>query len=316
MKIVVLNKCFFDEKHLYRLRKFGSVTIFEDTRTEKDLILRLQGTNIAIANGMIAPFTKKVFASCIDLRFLILNSTGFDFVDINAALAHGIKVANLPGYATDAVAEHALALILSVNRKIIMQDNKMRERCFEINPAKKESLGFLSQNLRGKTLGIFGFGAIGQRVANLALGMDMRVIAYDHGEYPPSVKAGKVNKQQLLRESDIISLHLPLTSETLHIIGPKEFRLMKRGAIIINTSRGGLVDEKALYGSLKSGKLSGAGLDVLSHTSRQNKLLKLSNVVSTPHSAWWTRESLGNQSEMIVQIIEKIMSKKLVKFVL
>lgn len=309
MKIVVLNKCFFEKKHIDRLRRFGSVIFYKDTRTEDKVILRLRGAAIAIANGMVAPLTKKVFARAADLRLLVINSTGVDFVDLDAARRYGIKVANLPGYATDAVAEHAFALIFSINRKIIMQDRKMRGKCFEINPTDGGNLKFLSSNLRGKTLGIFGFGAIGQRVAELGLGINMKVIAYDRVRRPFSRKAHWVSRKKLIRESDVLSLHMPLTSETLHIIGSQELRSMKRGAILINTSRGKLVDENALYRSLKNGTLAGAGLDVLADFSPKNPLLKLPNVVLTPHSAWWTKESLHNQAEMIVQTIEKLLRK-------
>lgn len=316
MKIVVLSKCFFSEKHVARLKRLGKVLFYSDTRSETEAVKRLRGAAIAVANGMICPFTDQVFGNAKELRLLVLNSTGFDFVDLKAARKHKIRVANLPGYASEAVAEHVFALLFSVSRNILWLNGKMRNSRFQINPAVGQNLKLLAHNLHGRTLGILGYGSIGQRVAKLGLGMGMNVIVNSRTRRAVPRDIRWVSKSEILRKSDVISLHLPLSKQTSGIIGRSELQVIKPGAILINTARGGLIDETALYDALKTKRLLGAGLDVLSHSASTNRLLKLKNVVFTPHSAWWTTDSLQNQAESIVQIIENYTHKKPVSFVI
>lgn len=308
MNIAVLNPCFFTSGQLKRLRNCGKVFIYHDTDSERKTILRLRGINIAIANGLFAPLNNRVLREAKDLRLLVINSTGFDFVDINTAQAMGIKVANIPGFSTEAVAEHTFALILSVLRKIPLGDREMRKNTFEINPARKHSQKYLGTILQGKTLGIIGLGTIGQRVAGLGMAFGMNVIAYNRtSRHILNIRLMSLKK--VLKKADVISIHLALTPATENIISEKELNMMKPTSIIINTSRGKLINTQALVRILRLRKISGAGLDTATDIENSS-LLKMDTVVFSPHSAWWTKESLQKQSEIIIQNIETFIKGK------
>lgn len=309
MKITILNKCFFSKSHIKRIKKLGTVRLFTNTHTEAEAIKRLKGAEIAVANGLYAPLTKTILKNADALKLLIVNSTGFDFVDIDIAKKRGIKVANTPGFATDAVAEHAIALMFAVIKKIINEDRTIREKPFEINPARQDDRRFLGSNIRGKTLGIIGFGFIGKRVAELGIGLGMRVIVYNKTlKKTRGIKF--MSLTNLLKESDVISIHTPLTSETKNLIDKKKLSLLKPTAILINTARGDIIDSDALYDTLKKNRITGAGIDVFTGINRFSPILKLDNVVFTPHSAWWTEESVSKQAELIVSTIESFINKK------
>lgn len=313
MRIVVLNNCFFSEKQLKDLRRLGELKVYDKTDSEKKIISRLKNADIAVANALFAKFSKKVFKK-IKLKLLVINSTGFDFVDIPAARAAGIKVANTPDFATESVAEHAIALIFSVTKKLNLADRLYRERPFEVNPDKLSSKKLVGENIAGKTIGIIGLGRIGKKVAELCSGLGMDVIAYDC-EYKKTSKARITSLENLLKKSDIVSLHLPLTPETNNIISEKKLKMMKPTAVLINTARGNLVNTRALYKALKSGSIAGAGLDVLTGIPRNHPILKLKNVVFSPHSAWWTKKSLENQTHTIIKSIKAFIKKRPVNIV-
>lgn len=313
MNIAVLNPCFFTNGQLKRLHDCGKVFIYHDTDSERKAIRRLRGIDIAIANGLFAPLNNRVLREAKNLRLLVINSTGFDFVDINTAQAMGIKVANVPGFSTEAVAEHTFALILSVLRKIPSGDMEMRKNIFEINPERKHSRKYLGTTLQGKTLGIIGLGTIGQRVAELGMAFGMNVIAYNRTKkHVRHIKMATL--EEVLKKSNVLSFHLALTPDTENIISKHEFKLIRPGAIIINTARGKLIDTRALIKSLKSKKIAGAGLDVVESFDENISLAKsiagFDNVVLTPHIAWWTTESLEKQSEIIVQNVEAFIKGK------
>lgn len=303
MNISILNECFFTKEHLDKLRSFGNLTIYEDTTTEEEAIKRLRDADIAIADCLIAPLNRKVFDSVNNLRFLSLNTTGYDAVDLQAAKEKGIKVANVPGFATDSVAEQAIALMFGVIRKVALGDKAMRKNPFQIDPGKKEEQKFLGFNVRGKTLGVVGLGAIGQRVAELGKGLGMNVIGYNR-TVKDLADVKMVSLEELLKDSDVISVNLKLTPETEYIIAEKELSLMKPTAIIVNTARGKHIDTKALYEALSSDKIAGAGLDVIEDWVDSNPLLKLDNVVLTPHEGFFTKESLTNLADIIINNVE------------
>lgn len=305
MKIAVLNGSFFDDEEIKKLRRLGDeVKVFDNTYTESEAIERLKGVNIAVADCLTTPLNHRVLNSADSLRLLALNTVGYDTVDLNTATRKGIQVANVPGHSTEAVAMHVFALMLAVSNKIVRLDALMRLQPFEIDPANTEHRAqFLGFSPVGKTLGIIGLGDIGQRVAQIGNALGMRVIAYNRS--PRNIPGvTMVPLEQLLRESDVVSLHLPLAKETEKIINAERLQMMKPTAILINTSRGGLVDEEALAVALQSHKIAGAGLDVLSNLSPNNPLLKLDNVVLTPHSAFFTQESLKNCAEQVIQNIK------------
>lgn len=307
MKIVILNRCFFKPQHMAQLRSLGELRMWKDTRDESTLIRRIEGAEVVIANGLYAPLTERVFRRAPKLRLVVLNSTGYDFTDTVKAKKYGVLIANTPNFSTEAVAEHTLALIFAIAKKIPRSDRLMRRGPYEINPARSRDLKLMGFTLGGKTLGIIGLGNIGTRVAELGSAVGMKVIAHSRAPKPKG-KIELVALKKLLQSSDVISLHLPFTPKTIHIIGERELSLMKPEAILINTARGKLIDERALYKYLCVRKISGAGLDVLDDYSPKNPLLRLPNVIFTPHSAWWTKESVEKQADLIVDTVTAFVS--------
>jgi phosphoglycerate dehydrogenase-like enzyme len=310
MRISVLNGNFFDEQDIKQLREIGDdVKIYENTFTKKDAIERLKGTDIAVVDGVTTPLDAEVLKSADKLKLIAINSVDPDGIDMDTATIQGIQVANVPGYSTDAVAAHVFALLLAVSKKILSSDSAMRQHPFQIDPASKDDRKYLGFNPVGKTMGIIGLGQIGQRVAQIAKAMGMDVIAYNRSPRNiPGVKM--VSLDQLLRESDVISLHLPTSKETKNIIDAEALLKMKQGAILINTGRGSTVDESALAVALQSGKLAGAGLDDIVDWSNNNPLLKMENVVLTPHSAFYTPEALKNSANQVIQNVKAFIEGK------
>lgn len=314
MKIAILNECFFNDNHLQKLKKLGEVTIYDNTNNEDLAIERLKDVEIAITDCYIAPLNNKVLGSTNNLKLLAINSTGYDLVDLKTATQKGIKVANVPGFSTDAVAEQAIALMFAVNRKIPLGDKNMRLKPFEIDPGDKNQRQYLGFNVRDKTMGVIGLGKIGTRVAELALGLGMKVVAYNRT--PKQIENVKVvSLEELLKTSDVVSLNLALTPDTQNIIGEKELSLMKPSAIIINTARGKHIETQALYKALKEDKVAGAGLDTLADMSTNNPLLTLGNVVFTPHSAFFTEQSLVNVADIIVHNVEAFVKNEPINIV-
>src|SRR6202158_78717 len=203
--------------------------------------------------------TPQVLEALPNLKFIVTRSTGFDHIDLDACLSRGIVVSNVPSYGENTVAEHTMALLLMMARKV--HQSVLQVRSGRVDLA--ELTGF---DLQGKTIGVIGAGHIGLHVIRIARGFGMRVLAYDvrsEAFLADLMSFSYASMDQLLAESDIVTLHCPLTEKTHHLLGRVEFSRMMRGALLINTSRGGLVDTDALVGALESGKLGGAGLDVL-----------------------------------------------------
>lgn len=303
MKIVVLNECFLKDKHIDRLKNVGELELFTDTTTEQQAIDRLKNADVAVVDSYITPFTKNVINSLTDLKYLTLTSTGYELLDLEAVKAHNIQVSNIPGYTTEAVAEHAIALMFATTRHIIQLDKKNHEKPYELDPGDTTQLPYLGFNLKGKTLGVIGLGKIGQRVAEIAHAIGMNVIAYN-----PSQKnityVTQVSLEELCMQSDVISLHVPLNETSEGMIGAKELGLMQPHALIINTARGKIIDTQALANAIQSRKIGGAGIDTLAEWDISNPLLSLENVIITPHSAWYTKETFEALANMVVENIE------------
>jgi len=271
-----------------RARSLGEVTVHTQRGAdeETELIRRLGRARIAINIRAHARFTEKVFAACPALRMVSIWGTGTDNVDLAAAGRHGVTVTNTPGVNAFAVAEHTVALMLAVGRKIPRLDREMRAGAW---PRE-----LLTQCL-GKTLGVFGTGTIGARVIALARGLGMEVLAWSaRGDAAriAALGARAAAKEQILREADFVTLHVRLAPDTRGFLGRKEFSLMKRTAFLINTGRGALVDREALLDALGTGKLAGAGLDVFHDEPLKpgDPILGLANVVLSPHNAGQTAE--------------------------
>ena len=237
------------------------------------------------------------------LKIISNMAAGLDNIDVHEAVKRGITFANTPGVLTEAVAEHTVALLLAVSRRVVEGDRFIRAKQYK---GWRVDL-LLGQELQGKTVGIVGYGRIGSRVAAiLEKGFNMKVAYYDEhrNEIAERNNARYVSLEELLKSSDVVSLHVPLLAATLHLIGEKELAMMKRTAYLINTSRGAVVDEKALARVLKENGIAGAGIDVFEHEPKISaSLLRLQNAVLTPHIASASREARVAMAELACQNI-------------
>lgn len=243
----------------------------------------------------------EVMDAAPNLRVISTYSVGYDHIDVGEATRRGIYVTNTPGVLTDAVADFTWALLLGAARRIVEADNYVRSGRWKVAWSPTLLLGC---SVYGKTLGIIGLGRIGIAVAERARGFNMRVLYYDV-KRPPLEVEKKLNVEykpleELLKESDFVTLHVPLNRETYHLIGERELRLMKKNAILINTSRGAVVDTVALVKALKEGWIAGAALDVFEREpiEEDHPLLKMSNVLLAPHIASATVEARSKMAEI------------------
>ena len=261
---------------------------------------RLRGATIAIVNKV--PLRAATLAQLPDLRLIALAATGSDCVDKDYCRAHGIAVCNIRDYATDSVPEHVLALIFALRRSLTAYDRDLRrgkwqttqQFCYFDHPIR---------GIAGATLGIVGYGTLGRALAGRARALGMEVIAT--GSKPGE---GLVPLDELLRRSDIVSLHCPLTDATRGMINARSLALMKPDAILINTARGALIDEAALAEALRIGTIGGAGIDVLSEEPPRdgNILLDLDlpNLIVTPHIAWASQSAMTKLAEQLTGNLE------------
>jgi len=268
-----------------RLREKTPVEYYDTLpASEERLIERIAGAEIVINIRSSTRFTENVFRQSSGLRLVSLWGTGTDNVDLAAAARHGVTVTNTPGVSAFSIAEHSLALMLAVARRIPRIDAEVRQGRWP---------GGQATQMHGKTLGIIGLGAVGRQFARLGTGIGMRVIAWTmHPD--PALGFELVSLDDLLRSSDVVSLHLRLSGVTRGFIGKPELEKMKPASILINTARGPIVDEPALIEALSTGRIAGAGLDVfdVEPLPEGHPLIRLENVVLTPHSAGVTPEAL------------------------
>ena len=261
--------------------------------SEERLIERIRCAEIVLNIRSSQKFTERVFQACPKLRMVSVWGTGTDHIDLAAAARHGVTVTNTPGVSAISIAEHTLALLLAVARRIPQIDRATR--------AGEWPRG-RSVELHGKTCGIVGLGAIGRQFARLAAGIGMRVVAWTMHPRPGDPI---VPLDELYRTSDVITLHLRLSDQTEGMLGPEQFARMKPGAILVNTARGAIVREAALLDALRSGRIAGAGLDVFAAEPlpHGHPLTALENVVLTPHCAGITPEALEAGLRMSVENI-------------
>jgi len=238
------------------------------------------------------------------LKILANYAVGFDNIDVEAAKQRNVMVTNTPGVLTEAVAEHAIALLVSVAKHIVEADRFTREGKYK----QWDPKGFLGPELKGKTLGVLGLGRIGSRVAEIAnKGFGMKIFYFDvkqNSDFEKQFDAQYAQTEEILKKSDFVSIHVPLIPATKHLVGKNQLAMMKKEAILINTSRGPVVDEKALIEALKSRKIAGAGLDVFENEPALTPgLVNLPNVVITPHTASATNEARAAMSKMAAENI-------------
>jgi phosphoglycerate dehydrogenase-like enzyme len=247
---------------------------------------------------LLRPLSASEIAKGARLRLIQKIGIGVNTIDLEAARARGVAVCNMPGTNTRAVAELALLLMLACLRRLPLLDRATKEgRGWQIGSSLQDSYG----ELAGRTVGLVGYGAVGQTLAAVLAALGARVIYTDVAPMPAAV--GFRTLDDLLREADVVSLHVPLTTETVNLIDRARIESMRPGAIFINTARGGLVDQTALAEALTSGRLGGAGLDVFAEepVPAGEPLLKLDNVVVTPHLAWLTAGTLRRSLEVAVE---------------
>ncbi|MFI4879875.1 MAG: D-2-hydroxyacid dehydrogenase [Steroidobacterales bacterium] len=269
-----------------------------------DVVARLRDATIAITNKV--PLRMAQLQGLSKLRMIAVAATGYDVVDVPYCRTRGIAVANIRNYALHTVPEHAFALITALRRNLLAyrQDvergrwQAVDQFCFFDHPIR---------DLHGSTLGIVGEGVLGQATAAIARGFGMKVLFADHP--PPKAEGVQFTPfEDVLTQSDVISLHVPLTPETRNLIGIEQFRKMKRTAILINTARGGLVDEPALVQALTEGLIAGAGFDVLTNEPPKdgNPLLdlRLPNFILTPHIAWASDGAMQFLADQLIDNIE------------
>ena len=301
MKIVIADPIFLTEEYIERLGALGEHEIYDSVPTSQDeFIERIKDAEVIIVGRYSV--NAKALHSAPKLKMISLWQTGFDNVDMKAATEHGVIVSNVPNYAFDSVAEFVFALSLDLLRKVHIADMRLRKGLFDWRCYK-------GNQLMSKTIGVLGTGDIGKRVIQIAHGFNMNVLSVTAHPSPERAKAlgvKFVDLDTLLSESDIVTLHVPLTPETEHMIGARELAKMKPTAILINTARGKVVDEDALIEALRDKKIAGAGLDVFEREplAMNSPLLEMDNVLLTPHIAFLSEESLDECTYMSIENVE------------
>jgi len=298
-----------DPEGIEKLKEAGFSVDYASLITKESLKKAVQEYDVLIVRSR-TKVTREIIEHGKRLKLIARAGSGTDNIDLKAAEERGITVLNTPEAPADSVAELTIGLMIALARKIVLADSSMKQGRW----LKKELRGL---QLKGRKLGLIGLGNIGLRVAKIAKSMGMKILVTKRSPPPPdllkSLEAEFLPLNELLRRSDIVSIHVPLTEETRRIIGAEEISKMKDGAFLINTSRGSVVDEEALLEALKSGKLSGAALDVYEVEPPKNwEIIKLPNVICTPHIGAQTVEAQKQSSvtlaDKIIQFFERFQS--------
>lgn len=303
MKIVLLESLGISEsslqRHIAPLTEAGhEFKVYPQNTDPKVQVEEAKDADIIMIANM--PLRAEVINSCSKLKYIDVAFTGVDHVDLEAARTKGVQVSNAAGYSTQSVAELALCMMISLLRNV----PQVSERCRE----GKTKDGLVGCELRGKTIGIIGVGAIGTRTAELCHAFGCKILGNKRhvtGHEPSFIHF--VTLDELLEQSDIVSLHCPLTPETYHLINAERISKMKRGAYLINTARGGVIDSKELAQALNEGYLSGAGIDVFENEpplDTNDPLLHCKNTIVTPHIAFASAESMEARAEIVFQNIK------------
>lgn len=310
MKVVVLDGYTLNPGDLswQKLERLGETTVHDRT-PRREVVRRAAGAEIVLINKVV--FSEEVISQLPNLRYIGVTATGYNIVDLKAAGDHGVTVTNVPTYATSAVAQAAIALLLELCHHVQAHSDAVRQgewaRCPDFCFWKYPLV-----ELAGKTMGIIGFGRIGRRTARIASAFGMSILAADAVKTePPELEGFRwAEIPELLSESDVISLHCPLTPETDGLINRDSLEQMKRSAFLVNTSRGALVNDADLADALNCGRIAGAALDVLSTEPppEGNPLLTARNCLITPHIAWAAKESRSRLMETAIENVEAFLS--------
>ena len=303
-RIVFLDSATYGDISLKRFTDRWECTVYPVT-SPQETIHRLAGQAIAVTNKVVLDRAVLSSPEARDLRFIAVAATGTDIIDREEASRVGVTVCNVPGYATQSVAQFTLALILVLATQSGKYVDAVKAGEWQKSPVFS-LLTFPTIELSGKKLGILGYGSIGQAVAQMARGFGMDILVAARPGAAGPIPQGRIELEQLLREADIVSLHCPLTPETRNLINERSLAQMKPSAFLINTARGALIDEAALIAALQIKRIAGAALDVISKEppSADHPIIlaakELNNLIVTPHTAWSARES----RERLLQEVE------------
>ncbi|HOO81492.1 MAG TPA: D-2-hydroxyacid dehydrogenase [Alphaproteobacteria bacterium] len=289
--------------------------VFHGFSAPEDVVERIAGAEIVLTNKVV--LSAEIIAQAPDLKLIVAGATGYNNIDVAAARGAGVSVCNVRGYSTPAVSQHVFMLILALRSQIMAYHadvkagrwQESRDFCF---------LDYPIHELAGQTLGIVGYGNLGRSVEALAKTFGMEVLLADHKGLR-EVRGGRTPFDEVIARADVLTLHCPLTPETIDLIGAQELKAMKNSALLINTARGGVVNEEALASALKDGEIAGAGVDVLSQEppSDGNSLLDpdILNLIVTPHVAWASRQACQRLFDQVVEVLEAYKSGALMNVV-
>jgi glyoxylate reductase len=288
------------------IQKYYEVEVWKD---KKEIPRKVLLEKVKDVDALVTLLSEKVDEELLErapkLRIIAQYAVGYDNIDIEEATKRGIYVTNTPDVLTEATADLAFALLLATARRLVEADAFVRSGEWKRKGIAWHPLMFLGHDIYGKTIGIIGFGRIGQAIARRAKGFGMKILYYSRTrkeEAEKELDAKFVDLETLLKESDFVSLHVPLTKETYHLIGKRELRLMKSTAILVNTARGKVIDTKALIKALKEGWIAGAGLDVFEEEPYYNEeLFSLDNVVLAPHIGSATYGAREGMAELVAK---------------
>ena len=304
-RIVMLDRASLPANLTLRAPGFAHELIVYDSTTPADVANRIADAAVVITNKV--PVRAAALASASKLRLIAIAATGYDVIDIDACAAKGIAVSNIRNYAVNTVPEHTFALIFALRRSIVAYRQSVADAAWQ-RSGQFCYFDFPINDVAGSTLGIIGDGSLGQAVAAIGKSLGMRVL---FSTYKGVSGMGPLYTpfEDVLRQSDVITLHCPLLPSTRNLIGSAEFALMERRPVLINTARGGLVDEAALVEALSSGQIAGAGFDVVTTEPPPAdhpfmRALALPNFILTPHVAWASREAIQALVDQLVENIE------------
>lgn len=310
MKIVVLDGYTLNPGDLSweGLEALGEVTVYDRTK-ESQIISRIGDAELVYTNK--TPIGEEVFSACPQMKFLGVLATGFNVVDVESAKRHGVVVTNVPNYGSEAVSQFSIALLLELCHHVGAHSESVKlgdwARCQDFCYWNTHLI-----ELMGKTMGIIGFGRIGQGTARIAQAFGMKILANkrDLSSIVESEMLKSADLETIYRESDVIMLHCPLTEETEGMINAKSIAKMKDGVMIVNSSRGPLIVEEDLADALHTGKVAGAAVDVVSiePICKNNPLLEARNIIVTPHIAWAALESRQRLMDIAVENLQKFLA--------
>lgn len=294
MKIVVLDGYALNPGDLSwaAFESLGDITVYARTSVtdQQEIVQRIGDAEVVLTNK--TPIDESILAQVPQLKYIGVIATGYNVVDIEAAKKRGILVTNIPAYGTEAVAQFTFALLLEIVNQVGLHNESVHQGDWQ------KSVDFTYQKaplieLKAKTIGLIGYGAIAQTVAKIAHAFEMQIIFWNHRPKESPDWAEQVSLDELYQQADIISLHVPQTNETQHMIDQSAITKMKDGVILINTARGGLLEESAVAAALNTGKIYAAGVDVVAEEpmNSENPLLTAKNCFITPHIAWGAKET-------------------------